>query len=178
MYGFDGQMHNTPPTSQGDAMIHLAIRLGGVETALRTVVTHEKLMVVLTDNRREITETVKLSEGHLSAMIEAQSKLSHERDRENREAQDRRITDLLESLSRMAVERERAIESRVNEAVKDAMREREEAEAKARKAVDDKMKDTVRGWRIIFSGGGAIIGGVLALAGVFLAQGLFGWDPF
>lgn len=179
MYGFDNSpMNNAPPTSQGDAMIHLAIRLGGVETALRTVVTHEKLMVVLNDNRREITETVKLSEDHLGAMIEAQSQLSSQRDQENRAAQDRRINEMMESLTRMAVERDRSIDGRIAEAVKNAMKERDDQHAQARKAIEDKAKDAVRGWRIMFSGGGAVIGGIIAVFALFMAQKMFGWSPF
>lgn len=177
MDGFDSPMNNAPPTSQGDALIHLAIRLGGVETALRTSVTHEKLMVVMNDHRREITETVKSSEDHLGSMITAQSQLSTQRDLDSREALDRRINELLESLSRMNAERDRNIDARIGVAVKTALEEREKQEAKARVALENKMKDTVRGWRMIFSGGGAVAGAGLAVIGIFILKTL-GWSPF
>lgn len=178
MDGYDTPMGPAPSTSREDALINVAIRLGGVESSLRTVVTHEKLMVVMNDHRREITDTVKSSETHLGAMIEAQSQLSSQRDQENRAAQDRRINELMESLTRMAVERDRSIDGRIAEAVKQAMNERDEQHAKARKAIEDKAKDAVRGWRIMFSGGGAVIGGVIAVLALFLAQKMFGWSPF
>lgn len=178
MDGYDTPMGPAPSTSREDALINVAIRLGGVESSLRTVVTHEKLMVVMNDHRREITDTVKGSENHLGAMIEAQSQLSSQRDRESREAQDRRINELMESLTRMAVERDRNIDARIAEAVKTAMKERDDQHAQARKAIEDKAKDAVRGWRIMFSGGGAVIGGIIAVFALFLAQKMFGWSPF
>jgi VIT1/CCC1 family predicted Fe2+/Mn2+ transporter len=177
MDGFDAPMM-TQPTSREDALINVAIRLGGVEQSLRSSVTHEKLMVVMNEHRREITETVKGSENHLGSMIEAQSKLSTQRDREAREAQDRRINELLESLARMSAERDRGIDARISEAVKTALKERDEMEANARKAVDDKAKDAVRGWKMFFTGGGAIVGGALALVALFILKMTLGWSPF
>lgn len=171
MDGYDSPVSSMPPTNRDDAMLHLATRLGGIEQALRGVVTHEKLMQTWNDLRRDVAGLVRDNETHVRGMIETSDTRADKRSQELQAAQDRRHTELLTSLDRM-------MNAKVDAAVEKRLKDRDDAEAKARKEIDNKAKDAVRGWRALFSGGGAIFGIALAVLALFVLKTTFNWSPF
>lgn len=167
MDGFD-----MPGSTNGaDSMLLLASKLGAVEQALRSVVTHEKLITILNDQRREIIGSVHDSEKHLKGVVETQSILNDKRHTDLQTAQDRRINELFTSLDRLLAEK-------VGTAVKTAFEARDAEVAKARKEVEDKAKDAVRGFRLVMAGKNAFIGAAVIVIGLFVAKTIFGWSPF
>lgn len=171
MDGNDYPAGSMPPTSREDALIHIAIRLGGLEKAFSGAVTHEKLTNILNDHRRELGTTVRDSEAHIRGMIESADTRADKRSQDLQSAQDKRIGEWFQSLDRM-------IGEKVVGAVKTAIEERDKAEAKAREQVENKAKDAVRGFRLVMAGKNAIIGGGLVLVGLFVLKMTFGWSPF
>lgn len=167
MDGFD-----MPGSTNGaDSMLLLASKLGAVEQALRTVVTHEKLISILNEQRKEIIGSVRDSEVHLKSVVETQSVLNDKRHTDLQSAQDRRINELFTSLDRMMADK-------VGGAVETAFKARDAAEAKARLEIENKAKDAVRGFRLVMAGKNAIIGGVLVVLALFVVKMTFGWSPF
>ncbi len=159
------------PTNSGEALIHLAIRLGGMEQAIRGSVTHDKLITILNDQRKEITVTVRDSEAHIKGMLESHAALNATRQQELQQAQAARLNEHHATLDTM-------ITTKVVEAVEHVMAKREKAEAKAREEIDNKAKDATRGFRLVMSGGGAVLGGALMLLGLFILKMTLGWSPF
>ncbi len=159
------------PTNTNDALIHLAIRLGGMEQAIRGSVTHDKLITILNDQRKEITVTVRDSEAHIKNMMEAQAALNATRQQELQQAQASRLNEHFTTLDSM-------LSGKVVEAVELVMAKRDQAEKKAREEIDNKAKDATRGFRLVMSGGGAIVGGALMLLGLFILKMTMGWSPF
>ena len=164
----DGYEQMSTVSSIPDGLIQIATRLGGVETALRGSVTHEKLIVILNDNRRELVSVVRDSETHVKDTLEAQSNLNDRRQADMQASQDRRITDLFTSLDRMIVDK-------VTKAVTDALSARDEAEAKARASLENKTKDTVRPLRLamwVLGPIGCVAVGALGVIGWMAARGV------
>lgn len=148
-------------------MIHLSIRLGAMEQAIRQGVTHEKLMVTYNDLRRDVNDAIK-------AGNEANKQLLAQQ----RSVDDQRFKDLYSHLERRDVERERSFNERIPSVVREALDKERAAEARARQDVDNKAKDAVRGFRLVMAGKNAVIGAGLIVVGLFVAKTLFGWSPF
>lgn len=149
------------PVSIADSMIQLAVRLGGMEQALRSNVSHEKLTTILNDHRRELAGQMRDLETHLRGTLDSHSAKNDKRQAELTQAQDRRITDLFSSLDRMLAEK-------VGGAVRDAMNMRDEQEERARKEIDNKAKDAARGIRLFAQTMPPLVTGIV-VAGGFIA---------
>lgn len=161
MDGFDAPME-PPPKVNGDALIHLAIRMGAIEQALRGQVTHEKLITILNEQNRDVRTTIRDSEGRLTTIIEANNQLTEKRQTDAHSAQGRRTDELFNSLDMM-------LDAKVGGAVERAFKARDEAEAKVRTEIDNKAKDAARGIRIIASTMPPLLGGLA------VAAGFIGW---
>lgn len=161
MDGFDAPMPPmAQPTNTADALIHLAGRLGGIEQALRGVVTHEKLMTTWNDLRRDVQGMVRDNEIHVRGAIDASEVRA-----------DKRIQDLQGALEVAATNRQLAtdtmIASKIALAVEAAFAAEKTRQEEARKEIDNKAKDAVRGVRTFASTMPPIIS-ALVVAGGFV----------
>lgn len=150
-----------PPGNTAEAMIHLASRLGGIEQALRGVVTHEKLMTTWNDLRRDVQGMVRDNEIHVRGAIDASEVRA-----------DKRIQDLQSALETAATNRQTATDtllaSKIAGAVSAAFEAEKKREEEARKEIDNKAKDAARGVRLIASTMPPIIT-AFVVAGAFVA---------
>lgn len=138
------------PSTREDAMIHLSIRLGAMEQAIRQGVTHEKLMVTYNDLRRDVNEAIRQGNDTTKQTLI-----------EQRRVDDQRFNDLYAHLDRM-------FSDRVPGVVKTELDKERAAEKRAREEVENKAKDAVRGFRIFASTMPPLVVG-LAVAGGFIA---------
>lgn len=160
MDGNDFPVSTMPPTNTADAMLHLASRLGGIEQALRSNVTHEKLMQTWNDLRRDVQGMVRDNEVHVRGMIDASDARA-----------DKRIQDLQLAL-------EQVFTNRIPAAVKSEFDAEKKREDEARKQVENKANDAVRGFKMVMAGKNALLGGGVVIVALFVAKMVFGWSPF
>jgi len=163
--GYEAPMAIAPPGNTAEAMIHLASRLGGIEQALRGVVTYEKLMTTWNDLRRDVQGMVRDNEIHVRGAIDASEVRA-----------DKRIQDLQGALETAATQRQTAtdamIANRIDLAVAAAFEAQKVRESDARREIENKAKDAARGVRIFASSLPPLI------AGVFVAAGFVAWMWF
>ena len=147
-----------PPGNTAEAMIHLASRLGGIEQALRGVVTHEKLMTTWNDLRRDVQGMVRDNEIHVRGAIDASEVRA-----------DKRIQDLQGALETAATQRQTAtdamIANRIDLAVAAAFEAQKVRESDARREIENKAKDAARGVRIFASTMPPLITAIVLIAG-------------
>lgn len=153
------------PSTREDAMIHLSIRLGAMEQAIRQGVTHEKLMVTYNDLRRDVNEAIRSGNEANKQMLAQQ-----------REVDDQRFKDLYAHLDRRDSDREKSFNDRIPGFVRTALDKERADEARARLEVDNKAKDAARGVRTIFGSTGAIFGGVIVVAAFLFAKYILHWS--
>lgn len=164
----DGIMDPIIPTS--DAMIRIAAQLGAVEQSLRSVVTHEKLINILNEQRKEVITSVRDSEVHVKDTLNAQSIQTDKRLQDMQIASDKRMADLTLAIDGM-------LHNRVGAALKAALDERDKDLAKARTEIENKAKDAVRGFKLLMTAASPIFLMSLAFSGwaiwkIFLGGGL------
>ncbi len=146
---FDGE-NDGPTMRTSDALLRIVDELGGLKQALRTVVTHEKLITILNEQRKEVIGSVRDSESHLKGVVEAQSILNDKRHQDLQVSYDTRVRELFGSIDRM-------FSDKIDMAVARALEAREKQENKARVAIENKAKDEVRGLRILMWAAGPML---------------------